>query len=81
MSMQYPALPKAAGEAAVWRLLDTEGPGGLLLAVYQDLDDKLDSGKGAAWILPPRNRCDPPCGRCAPTAGHRSRGRAGDPVG
>jgi SAM-dependent methyltransferase len=33
VSMQYPALPKAAGEAAVRRLLDTMRPGGLLLAV------------------------------------------------
>jgi SAM-dependent methyltransferase len=38
VSMQYPALPKAAGEAAVRRLLDTMRPGGLLLAVYHDLD-------------------------------------------
>jgi SAM-dependent methyltransferase len=40
MSMQYPALPNAAGEAAVRRLLDTVRPGGLLLAVYHDLDDE-----------------------------------------
>jgi SAM-dependent methyltransferase len=40
VSMQYPALPKAAGEAAVRALLDTVGPGGLLLAVYHDLDDE-----------------------------------------
>ena len=40
VSMQYPALPKAAGEAAVRRLLDTVLPGGLLLAVYHDLDDE-----------------------------------------
>jgi SAM-dependent methyltransferase len=39
VSMQYPALPKAAGEAAVRRLLDTVRPDGLLLAVYHDLDD------------------------------------------
>jgi SAM-dependent methyltransferase len=38
VSMQYPALPKAAGEAAVQRLLGTVRPGGLLLAVYHDLD-------------------------------------------
>jgi hypothetical protein len=38
--MQYPALPKVAGEAAVRRLLDTVRPGGLLLAVYHDLDDE-----------------------------------------
>jgi SAM-dependent methyltransferase len=40
LSMQYPALPKAAGEPAVRRLLDTARPGGLLLAVYHDLDDE-----------------------------------------
>jgi len=40
VSMQYPALPKAAGEAAVRRLLDTVHRGGLLLAVYHDLDDE-----------------------------------------
>ncbi len=38
-SMQYPALPKAAGADAVRALLDTVRPGGLLLAVYHDLDD------------------------------------------
>ncbi len=40
VSMQYPALPKAAGEAAVRGLLGTVRPGGLLLAVYHDLDDE-----------------------------------------
>ena len=40
VSMQYPALPKVAGEAAVRTLLDTVRPGGLLLAVYHDLDDE-----------------------------------------
>lgn len=40
VSMQYPALPKAAGEAAVRALLGTVCPGGLLLAVYHDLDDE-----------------------------------------
>jgi SAM-dependent methyltransferase len=39
LSMQYPALPKAAGDAAVRGLLDTVRPGGVLLAVYHDLDD------------------------------------------
>jgi SAM-dependent methyltransferase len=39
VSMQYPALPKAAGNGAVRRLLETVRPGGLLLAVYHDLDD------------------------------------------
>jgi SAM-dependent methyltransferase len=40
VSMQYPALPKAAGDAAVRRLLDTVRLGGLLLAVYHDFDDE-----------------------------------------
>ena len=40
VSMQYPALPKAAGEPAVRTLLDAVRPGGLLLAVYHDLDDE-----------------------------------------
>jgi len=40
VSMQYPALPKAAGDAAVGALLDSVRPGGLLLAVYHDLDDE-----------------------------------------
>jgi SAM-dependent methyltransferase len=40
LSMQYPALPKAAGEVAVRSLLATVRPGGLLLAVYHDLDDE-----------------------------------------
>jgi SAM-dependent methyltransferase len=40
VSMQYPALPKAAGEVAVRGLLDAVQPGGLLLAVYHHLDDE-----------------------------------------
>jgi SAM-dependent methyltransferase len=40
VSMQYPALPKAAGEEAVRGLLDAVRPGGLLLAVYHDLDEE-----------------------------------------
>ena len=40
VSMQYPALPQAAGEVAVRTLLDAVRPGGLLLAVYHDLDDE-----------------------------------------
>ncbi len=40
VSIQYPALPMAAGERAVRTLLDTVRPGGLLLAVYHDLDDE-----------------------------------------
>jgi SAM-dependent methyltransferase len=39
VSMQYPALPRAAGEAAVQTLLDAVRPGGVLLAVYHDLDE------------------------------------------
>jgi SAM-dependent methyltransferase len=39
VSVQYPALPKAAGDAAVRSLLQTVRSGGLLLAVYHDLDD------------------------------------------
>ena len=38
--MQYPALPRAAGEAAVRALAGAVRPGGLLLAVYHDLDDE-----------------------------------------
>jgi len=40
VSLQYPALPKAAGAVAVRMLLDTVRPGGLLLAVYHDVDDE-----------------------------------------
>jgi SAM-dependent methyltransferase len=38
VSMQYPALPKAVGEVAVRALPDAVCHGGLLLAVYHDLD-------------------------------------------
>jgi SAM-dependent methyltransferase len=38
VSLQYPALPKAAGDAAVRTLLGTARPGGLLLAVFHDLE-------------------------------------------
>jgi SAM-dependent methyltransferase len=38
VSLQYPALPKAGGGDAVVALVDTVRPGGLLLAVYHDLD-------------------------------------------
>lgn len=40
VSMQYPALPKVAGGQAVRTLIDTVRPGGLLLAVYHDLDEE-----------------------------------------
>jgi SAM-dependent methyltransferase len=40
VSMQYPALPKAAGDTAVRGLLGTVRPGGLILAVYHDLNDE-----------------------------------------
>jgi SAM-dependent methyltransferase len=39
ISMQYPALAKAAGERALRSLFGAVAPGGLLLAVYHDLDD------------------------------------------
>ena len=38
VSMQYPALPKAAGVISVMTLLNTVRPGGVLLAIYHDLD-------------------------------------------
>ena len=38
VSMQYPALPKAAGEAAMRALLDAVRPGGVRLAVHHDLE-------------------------------------------
>jgi SAM-dependent methyltransferase len=38
VSLQYPALPKASGDDAVRALLQTIRPGGVLLAVYHDLD-------------------------------------------
>ena len=40
VSVQYPALPKASGEAAVRTLLASMRPGGVLVAVYHDLDDE-----------------------------------------
>lgn len=40
VSLQYPALPKAAGEDSVRALLAAICPGGTLLAVYHDLDDE-----------------------------------------
>ena len=40
VSLQYPALPKAAGEPALRALLDALRPGGVVLAVYHDLDDE-----------------------------------------
>jgi SAM-dependent methyltransferase len=40
VSMHYPALPKAAGEAAIRALLGTVVRGGLLLAVYHDFSDE-----------------------------------------
>jgi SAM-dependent methyltransferase len=40
VSLQYPALPKAAGDQAVRTVLDTVRPGGRLLAVYHHLDDE-----------------------------------------
>jgi SAM-dependent methyltransferase len=43
VSMQYPALPKAAGEATTRALIGTVRRGGLLLAVYHDLGDERRS--------------------------------------
>jgi SAM-dependent methyltransferase len=40
VSMQYPALPQAAGDTAVRTLLGSVRAGGLLLAVYHDLDEE-----------------------------------------
>lgn len=40
VSLQYPALPKAAGGVTIRALLDAVRPGGLLLAVYHDLDEE-----------------------------------------
>ena len=40
VSIQYPALPKASGEAAIQALLASIRSGGVLLAVYHDLDDE-----------------------------------------
>ena len=39
VSLQYPALPKREGDRAMAVLLDTVRVGGVLLAVYHDLDD------------------------------------------
>jgi deazaflavin-dependent oxidoreductase (nitroreductase family) len=40
VSLQYPALPKAGSGAAMKNVLDAVRPGGILLAVYHDLDDE-----------------------------------------
>jgi SAM-dependent methyltransferase len=40
VSLQYPALPRVADEHALRTLLETVRGGGLLLAVYHDLDDE-----------------------------------------
>ena len=39
ISLQYPAIPKATGIEALPKVLDALRPGGLLLAVYHDMDD------------------------------------------
>jgi SAM-dependent methyltransferase len=52
VSMQYPALRKAAGDAAVCALLDAVRPGGLLLAVFHDLDDEHREHMKARGIDP-----------------------------
>ena len=56
VSMQYPALPKAAGGAAMRSLLDTVRPGGLLLAEVASLapgralDVGCGEGADAIWL-------------------------------
>jgi len=52
VSMQYPALPKAAGEEAARILLATVRPGGSLLAVYHDLDDEHRSHMKSRGVDP-----------------------------
>jgi hypothetical protein len=52
VSLQYPALPKAAGEAALQTLLDTVRPGGNLLAVYHDIDEEHRSLMAAKGFDP-----------------------------
>ncbi len=52
VSMQYPALPKAAGETSVRALLAAVRPGGVLLAVYHDLDDEHREHMHARGIDP-----------------------------
>jgi len=52
VSLQYPALPKAAGAQAVRTLLATLRPGGLLLAVYHDLDEEHREHMKARGIDP-----------------------------
>jgi len=39
VSLQYPALPKAAGEASLLALLAAVRPGGVLLVVHHEFDD------------------------------------------
>jgi SAM-dependent methyltransferase len=52
VSMQYPALPKSAGEPALQTLLDTVRPAGVLLVVYHDLDDEHREHMKARGIDP-----------------------------
>jgi 2-polyprenyl-3-methyl-5-hydroxy-6-metoxy-1,4-benzoquinol methylase len=40
VSLQYPALPNAAGEEPIRTLLETVRPGGIMLAVYHELNDE-----------------------------------------
>jgi hypothetical protein len=47
--MQYPALPKAAGVAAVRALLQTVRPSGLLVAVHHDLQTRGESPPSQSW--------------------------------
>jgi SAM-dependent methyltransferase len=52
VSMQYPALPRSAGEPAMQTLFDTVRPTGVLLAVYHDLDDEHREHMKARGIDP-----------------------------
>jgi SAM-dependent methyltransferase len=52
VSMQYPALPKAAGVPAMRALLNTVRSGALLLAVYHDLDEEHRAQMKARGIDP-----------------------------
>jgi SAM-dependent methyltransferase len=52
VSMQYPALPKAAGVAAMRALLNTVRSGSLLLAVYHDLNEEQHAQMKARGVDP-----------------------------
>ncbi len=52
VSLQYPALPKAAGDDAVRALLDTVRRRGLLLAVYHEMDEEHRAHMKARGVDP-----------------------------